>query len=61
MTCPCDDAPIYPRCPECGSMPLEFLHDLCREPLRQIAKDMCAEQMTEVRSDPFQHLQDKAA
>ena len=46
MTAPicatCEDAPAFARCPSCGSMPLGLLHDLCREPLRQIAADMCA-------------------
>jgi ribosomal protein S14 len=46
MTAPycetCQDEPAFARCPDCGSMPLGLLHDLCREPLRQIAQDMCA-------------------
>jgi hypothetical protein len=46
MTAPycdhCGDEPFYPRCPECGAMPIELLHDSCKEPLRQIAEDMCA-------------------
>ena len=41
--CPvCRDEPVFAKCPDCGLMPIALLHDLCREPLRQIAADMCA-------------------
>jgi hypothetical protein len=46
MTAPycetCQDEPAFARCPDCGSIPLHILHDSCKEPLRQIAQDMCA-------------------
>jgi hypothetical protein len=38
----CNDEPAFARCLECGSIPIELLHDRCKEPLRQIAQDMCA-------------------
>ena len=40
--CPeCNDAPAFARCPSCGMIPAHIMADLCREPLRQLAKDMC--------------------
>jgi hypothetical protein len=46
MTAPicetCQDEPAFARCPDCCSVPAHIMADLCREPLRQIAQDMCA-------------------
>jgi hypothetical protein len=38
----CNDEPAFTRCPACGSIPLHVLHASCREPLNEIAQDMCA-------------------
>jgi hypothetical protein len=55
MTAPycetCQDEPAFARCPDCGTIPLHILHDSCKEPLRQIAEDMCrkrSEQLTDI-------------
>jgi hypothetical protein len=47
------ECPAYERCPDCGSMPLDMLHDSLRETLRKVAEDACGEQLTECVGDPL--------